>query len=65
MADIPLAPPERVKVLWFDLPDGRMTALRDIPEFMAHDCIALMEKKGYKFVQLGSSPIPDKESNHG
>jgi hypothetical protein len=59
MSKQPLAPPERLAVLWFDLPDGRMTAMRDVPEFMARTVISSMEREGYKFVELGSSQLPD------
>lgn len=61
------APPERCEVLWFEqaaLPGHPilLVPLHRIPEFIALEVVALMQEKGFRFVHLGSSKLPEVEA---
>lgn len=62
MPKTPLAPPQRLEVLWFEIPNDpfrRMFPIKDLPELAAATVISEMEAQGYRFVQLGSSELPE------
>lgn len=59
-------PAQSLDAMWFEYKVTgydrlQFKLLRDVPECVAHAVIAAMEAQGFRFVPLGSSPLPPKE----